>query len=82
MQSDGEVVRRPTRQEIAESAQRHVSYKWARSPGTHDRDIEWTAEDTATYNEEFDKAKLQLTTSKPVQEGLTMAAVSAMLMAQ
>lgn len=47
--------RRPTFEEIQAAAERHVAYRWAKSPGTHDRDIVWTQEDRDTYNKEFDK---------------------------
>jgi hypothetical protein len=49
--------RRYTREEIADKARDHVAYGWTRSPGTHRDDIEWTAEDTQIYNEEYEKAK-------------------------
>lgn len=54
-------MRRPTFEEIVAAAQRHVAYNWAKSPGTHDREINWTDEDTKTYNAEFDKAYKQKT---------------------
>lgn len=42
-------MRRPTSEEIQAAAERHVAYDWAASPGTHDRGILWTYEDTKAY---------------------------------
>lgn len=45
--------RRYTREEIRSRAEDHVAYGWSSSPGTHRRDILWTAEDTEIYLQEY-----------------------------
>ena len=40
---------RPTESFIRARAQSHVAYNWSPCPGSHDRNIVWTDEDTAIY---------------------------------
>jgi hypothetical protein len=47
------ITHRPTPAFIRELAGDHVAYGWTSSPGSHDRNINWTDEDTATYMVEY-----------------------------
>jgi hypothetical protein len=47
------ITHRPTRAFIQAQAQDHVAYGWSARPGTWDRNIEWTDEDTAIYVVEY-----------------------------
>ena len=47
------ITHRPTPAFIREQARDHVAYGWASSPGTINRDIVWTDEDTAAYMVEY-----------------------------
>lgn len=47
------ITHRPTPAFIREQARDHVAYGWTSRPGTFDRNIDWTDEDTATYMAEY-----------------------------
>jgi hypothetical protein len=50
------ITHRPTAEFIREQARDHVAYGWSSRPGTNDRNIVWTDEDTATYMHEYHEA--------------------------
>ena len=43
------ITHRPTVAFIKSQAEDHVAYGWTSRPGTFNRDIVWTDEDTETY---------------------------------
>lgn len=57
--------RRFTREQIREKARDHVAYGWSPRPGTHNREMDWTPEDSVIYREEYDKAKAEMRGVQP-----------------
>jgi hypothetical protein len=59
------ITHRPTPEFIREQARDHVGYDWTSRPGTINRNIVWTDEDTATYMDEYRAALARKRAGRP-----------------
>lgn len=51
------ITHRPTPEFVREQARDHVAYGWSPRPGTWNRDIVWTEEDTQAYMDAYRAAR-------------------------